>query len=95
MNAFLCVFSGGCIGLVYLALLWGTLWYLPKTRHKGLLLMASMFGRLALILVAIILLSQKNVWSFSWIMGGFLGVRFISLTYEKRQIKRLIEGAYG
>ena len=95
MTSVLC-FLGGCIlGVIYVALLWGTVLKLPKVQHKGGWLMVSAFLRLIVVFIGMILLSQKNIERFTWTFAGFLLVRFAVITYEKKKIQEVLKSLHG
>ena len=95
MTAFLCFLVGCLLGGVYVALLWGTVLKMSKIRRKELWLIGSVFVRLMVVFLGLILISQKEIGRFTWAFAGFLVVRFCAITYEKKKIRELLKDYHG
>lgn len=78
-----CLFYGFILSLLYLGLLWFTIKFLTKTKHKGLWLFASGILRLALFLIGAILFSYHNPARFLWIVVGFILTRLVLVSFIK------------
>ncbi len=74
-----CICTGTALGLLYLALLWLTVKYLKKVKHKALFLASSAILRLGLFLFLAVKFAQQNPASFLWIVLGFIMIRLYVL----------------
>lgn len=77
---------GIALGLIYLAILWKTLLYLPKVKNKGNFLFFSAVVRLFLIIFIALYFSYDNGARFLLIFIGFIITRLIVLKYIKNNV---------
>jgi len=88
MEIFYYVIVGIVLGLLYLILLWKTVYLLPKIQHKAIFLLGSALLRIALLVGTAWLISFQDAIRFLWIIISVVVTRFIVLSIVKSGGKR-------
>ena len=84
---FLYVGTGILLAISYLFLLWKTVLFLPKAKHRGLFLLGSAIARIAFFLLAALYVSQKSAVIFLLITACFMLTRLTTLKFVKLETK--------
>ncbi|MEQ8763949.1 MAG: ATP synthase subunit I [Planctomycetota bacterium] len=80
--------AGVALAALYLFALWQTVRLAPRVRHPGLLVLASLALRLALVMAAFAGLAQTGRWEYLVAaLGGFLLVRALVVRRFRLQIE--------